>query len=163
MPGKRLGEAGRARSTACEPRHGAPGRQRPCATGRGDTSIIIACPLACASVRACARGRRGDTGATVRACPPSDAPGRQTDRFCGSKPVPCSQVLLDRSVVSLEVRGDWLARDFTCLSSSHAFFFFHLHGRDRAKSTRYVEKMSARKDPYAFRMQYILAVLYCMH
>jgi hypothetical protein len=80
MPGKRLGE-GRARGRL-RASHGAP---RPCATGRGDT-IIIACPLACASVHAWLLPWRHRCY-RARVCPPSDAPGRQTDRFCGSKPV----------------------------------------------------------------------------
>jgi hypothetical protein len=77
-------------------------------------------------VRPCTHGCcRGDTGVTGRACVlrPMRRAGRQADRpFLRFEA--CSLVLHDRSVVSLEaVRRDWLARDFTFLSSSHAFFF----------------------------------------
>lgn len=124
MPGKRLGAAGRRLRTS----HGAPGRQAASVRARlGGERLLLSRVLprvACASVRACTHGlplrhRRY----RARVCPPSDAPGRQTDRFCGSKPVAwcCSTVascLLTRGTKGM----DWLARDFTCLSSSHAFF-----------------------------------------
>jgi hypothetical protein len=68
---KRLGEGARARGRL-RASHGTPGRQRPCATGRGDVR---------ATVRPCT-----DAVATpasqnsARACAPSDAPGGQADR-----------------------------------------------------------------------------------
>lgn len=62
-------------------------------------------------------------GARVSSVRCAGQAGRQADRpFLRFEA--CSLVLHDRSVVSLEaVRRDWLARDFTFLSSSHAFFF----------------------------------------
>lgn len=74
-----------ARSTACEPRRASSVRD-----WAGRDTIIIACPLACASVHAWLLPWRHRCY-RARVCPPSDAPGRQagrqTDRFCGSKPV----------------------------------------------------------------------------
>jgi hypothetical protein len=104
-----------ARSTACEPRRASSVRDwagryyyyrvssRLCVRAR--MAVAVATPVL-----------QGARVSSVRCAGQADRPFLRFEA--------CSLVLHDRSVVSIEaVRRDWLARDFTFLSSSHAFFF----------------------------------------